>query len=187
MKKKERVFDPRKLDVAAFAQDAGSLQGEWPATSLGRMAEMAAPEAPAEQWPPVRWSAEGELHEPRGGESQVWLHLKIDASAALTCQRCLKPVTEALALEHSFRFAKDEATAAELDANSDEDVLELSRSFDLAELIEDEILLALPLVPRHDSCPQPLAVPASVDEEIEEERPNPFAALAALKKGGGTQ
>ncbi|MDI4632492.1 DUF177 domain-containing protein [Pelomonas sp. V22] len=183
---KERVFDPRKLDVAAFARDAASLQGEWPATSLERLADAAAAEAPASQWPAVSWSVEGELREVRG-ENQPWLHLKIGASVQLTCQRCLKAVGETLALERSVRFVKDEASAAELDVDSEEDVLALQRHLDLAELIEDELLLALPLVPRHEICPQPLPVPAEDADLIEEERPNPFAALAALKKGGGTQ
>ena len=183
---KERVFDPRKLDVAAFARDGASLQGEWPATSLERLADAAAAEAPASQWPAVTWSAQGEVREARG-EGQLWLHMKIGASVQLTCQRCLKAVGETLALEHSFRFVKDEALAAELDVDSEEDVLSLQRHFDLAELIEDELLLALPLVPRHETCPEPLPVPAEDEEVFEEKRPNPFAALAALKKGGGAQ
>lgn len=183
---KERVFDPRKLDVAAFARDAASLQGEWPAASLERLADAAAVEAPASQWPAVTWSAEGEMLEVRG-EDQPWLHLKIAASVQLTCQRCLKAVGETLALERSVRFVKDEAAAAELDVDSEEDVLALPRHLDLAELIEDELLLALPLVPRHETCPQPLPVPADDEELVEEKRPNPFAALAALKKGGGAQ
>jgi uncharacterized protein len=48
--------------------------------------------------------------------------------------------------------------------------------------VEDELILALPLVPRHDACPQPLAAPATAEEPLAE-RPNPFAALAALKRG----
>jgi len=183
---KERVFDPRKLDVAAFARDAASLHGEWPATSLQRLAEAAAAESPASQWPAVTWSVEGETREVRG-QAQAWLHLKIGASVQLTCQRCLKAVGETLALERSIRFVKDENEAAELDVDSEEDVLALQRHLDLAELIEDELLLALPLVPRHETCPQPLPVPAEDDEVLEEKRPNPFAALAALKKGSGSQ
>ena len=41
-----------------------------------------------------------------------------------------------------------------------------------------ELILALPLVPRHESCPQPLPVPAA---EPEEPAPNPFAALSRLR------
>ena len=61
-------------------------------------------------------------------------------------------------------------------------MLVLTRALDLHELVEDELILALPLVPRHDACPQPLAAPATAEEPLAE-RPNPFAALAALKRG----
>lgn len=182
--KPARDFDPRKLDVAAFARDAGSLQGQWPAAELARLADAAAPEAPASAWPAVQWSVRGELRTPRGSEPQTWLFLEASAQAALTCQRCLQPVPEALHLERWFRFARDENEAASLDADSDDDVLALTRSLDLRELVEDELLLGLPLVPRHQVCPEALPVPSDDDvaETEREGRPNPFAVLAALKK-----
>mgnify|MGYP000626686765 FL=1 len=45
------------------------------------------------------------------------------------------------------------------------------------------LILALPLVPRHEVCPQAVTTEVA-DEAFDEasERPNPFAALAALKK-----
>ena len=75
------------------------------------------------------------------------------------------------------------AQAARLDEEGDEDVLALTRALDLPALVEDELILALPLVPRHEVCPQDVPLEA-VDEGFEAagERPNPFAALAALKK-----
>ena len=178
---KTRSFDPRKLDVAAFARDAASLEGEWPAATLQRLADAAAPDAPATLWPAVRWSVEGEYREARGSAAQIWLHLQASTEVSLSCQRCLKPVQEALTLERSIQFVPDEAAAAELDADAEHDVLELTRSLDLAELIEDELLLALPLVPRHEVCPEPLPRPLGEPDAVSE-RPNPFAALAALKK-----
>jgi uncharacterized protein len=182
--KPAREVDPRKLDVAAFARDAGSLQGQWPAAELLRLTDAAAPEAPAAGWPAVQWSARGELRTPRGSEPQIWLCLEASARTALTCQRCLRPVEEALHFERWFRFARDESEAASLDADSEDDVLALPRSLDLRELVEDELLLDLPLVPRHEICPEVLPMSAG-DEAVDagaEERPNPFAVLAALKK-----
>ncbi|MBW8848550.1 MAG: DUF177 domain-containing protein [Burkholderiales bacterium] len=179
---KSRAFVPEKLDVAALAHDAASLQGEWPAASLPRLADSAAPEAPASGWPALRWSLHGEIRQPKAAAAQTWLHLTASARVALTCQRCLKPVQEDIAIDRWIRFVDTEAEAAALDVDSDDDVLALPRHLDARELIEDELLLALPLVPRHDACPEPLA---HVDEEEEaevDERPNPFAALAALKR-----
>ena len=186
---KARVFVPRKLDVEAFARGAAVLQGEWPAASLPRLAEAAAPEAPASGWPAVRWTLTGEKREPRRGEEQLWLHLEAEATVSLTCQRCLQPVHEPLKFSRWFQFVQDEALAASLDADSEDDVLVLTRALDAQELVEDELLLALPLVPRHEVCPQPLPQPGAdfSDEEDEEARPNPFAALAALKGRGPAQ
>jgi uncharacterized protein len=186
---RDHHFNPRKLDVEAFAAQAARLEGEWPAHSLSRLADAAAPETPAADWPLIRWALTGEKREPRRSEVQIWLHLEATASVALTCQRCLQPVQEALNLSRWFQFVRDEDEAAALDVDSEDDVLALSRSFDAIELIEDELLLSLPLVPRHEVCPQPLPQPVddlpASDADGEEERPHPFAALAALKKTGG--
>jgi uncharacterized protein len=100
---------------------------------------------------------------------------------SLVCQRCLGPIQTQLDIQRSFLFVAGEQAAAEQDADSEEDVLALTHALDLRELVEDELLLALPLVPRHQICLQPL--PLGTDEESAEQRPNPFAALAALKRG----
>ncbi len=179
---KTRAFVPEKLDVAALAHDGASLAGEWPAASLERLADSAAPEAPASGWPALQWRLAGEIRQPKGGKPQVWLHLTASGQVALTCQRCLKPVHEDLDIDRWIRFVDTEAEAAALDVDSDDDVLALPRHLDARELIEDELLLALPLVPRHEVCPEPLPQ-ATEDEAPEvEERPNPFAKLAALKR-----
>lgn len=181
-RKPSRPLDPRKLDLEAMARDGQSLSGHWPAVELQRLAESAAPEAPAAQWPAIDWAVQAELRAQRGGEPQIWMHLKADARVSLSCQRCLQPVQESLSIDRWIRFVRDENMAAELDSEGDEDVLALGGRLDLQELVEDELLLALPLVPRHEQCPQPLPM-ASGDDELaaEPEKPNPFAALAALK------
>lgn len=180
---KSRPLDPRHLDVEAFAKDAGELAGAWPLAALERVAEAAHPDAPPGEGDTVSWRIEGERRTVRGGLPQTWLHLQARTRLSLVCQRCLGPVDCALDAERDILFVAGEEAAAQLDADSEDDVLALTRSLDLRELIEDELLLALPLVPRHEACPQPLPLPAD-DEVAEPERANPFAALAALKRGG---
>ena len=78
-----------------------------------------------------------------------------------------------------------EETAAELDADTEDDVLAMTRALDVQALLEDELLLSLPLVPRHLVCPDPLVVPPDGAPDVDTaEKPQPFAALAALKRGG---
>jgi uncharacterized protein len=129
----------------------------------------------------VQWSAEGERRRPLSVEPQTWLMLTVHATVRLECQRCLQPVAVPLSLKPAFRFVQGEDAAARLDAESEDDVLELTPSLDLRELVEDELLLALPIVPRHEQCPNVL--PMSHDAETPETSPGPFAALEALKRG----
>lgn len=179
---KTRAFLPEKLDVAALAHDDAQLAGEWPATALVRLADSAAPEAPASGWPAVQWALCGEIRQPKAAKAQTWLHVTATGRVALTCQRCLQPVHEDLAIDRWIRFVETEAEAEALDIDSEDDVLALPRHLDARELIEDELLLALPLVPRHDACPQPLAHADDEAEAAPEQRQNPFAKLAALKR-----
>lgn len=179
-----RAFDPLRLDVPACAEAAAQLQGEWPLQSMHRLAAAAHAVSPLTASDQVVWSVRAEQHRLPGGAVQPWLHLKATARLALECQRCLQPVECVIDVDRSFVFVPGESAAAELDAQIDADVLALTRALDLRELVEDEMLLALPVVPRHEVCPQPL--PISDDTLADESRPNPFAALATLKRGGGT-
>lgn len=168
--------DPHKLDVAALAAVAGRLEGHVDAHALERWRDMQTP--PADMpLPPVHWAARGEQRRRSGQAPEVWLHLQVSAQAWLTCQRCLQPFAAPLEVARAFRFVATEGEAEALDAESEDDVLALGPSFDLIGLIEDELLLAWPLVPRHVRCSQP----AHSGSEGAAPAPNPFAALSVLK------
>jgi uncharacterized protein len=172
------AFDPRDLNLLRFAAAAGVLEGRTPAAELQRLAVDAPPAGAGE----VRWAARGERRGGAGREPETWLHLQAHALVRLTCQRCLQPMEQALHAERSLRFVADEAEAERLDELSEDDVLALPPRgrLDLQPLIEDELILALPIVPRHEDCPEPLPLP--VDDLPEEAPENPFQALAALKR-----
>jgi len=178
---KARAHDPLRLDVEALAREAATLEGSWPLAELGRLAGSTFGDAPVGT-DTVRWRARGELRSRRAGAGDVWLHVDGGTEVALQCQRCLQAVRLPLAFERSFQFVAGEAAAAELDADSENDVLALTRALDLRELVEDELLLSLPLVPRHDQCPAPLRLPSDPEPDVEAGQPHPFAALAALKR-----
>jgi len=180
----DKTFNPRHLDLQAFAQAGAGLQGQTPLAEWPRlMAEQLANEAA--EVGAVHWRLQGRMVPVSGGSPQVGLVLQAEVGLALQCQRCLTPVVEKVVAERDFLFVADEATAEAMDEDSEADVLVISRDFDALALVEDELILSLPLVPRHDVCPESLP-DAAVDEDFASasERPNPFAKLAALKKGG---
>lgn len=133
----------------------------------------------------VQWRVQGEQQTDASGHAQVWLHLEAGVSLPLTCQRCLGPADIEVAVVRDFRFVETEAQAEAEDEEAEEDVLVLSRDFDLLALVEDELLMELPLVPRHAVCPGDvkLAVQDADFEAASAAKPNPFAALAGLKGG----
>jgi uncharacterized protein len=178
---KPRLHDPLALDVPALCREAAAVEGSFGQGELPRLAQSlwAGDDAPAEL-PPVLWSARGELRTRRGAEPQCLLTLRATVDARLRCERCLAPMTQPLGVERRYAFVEGEDEAAEADADNDEeDVLALTRRLDLRALVEDELILALPLVPRHELCPKPLPMP--VVAEAPEPAPSPFAALAALR------
>lgn len=202
---KERTFAPRKLDIGAFIESGEPMSGAAPITDLPRLMEGLARDMDASALPPVQWLAQGRLVPQRVGGPQLWLDLSAQGELAWECQRCLNAVMLPISVTRSIRFVKDEAAAAELDAESDDDVLALSRQFDLMALIEDELIMAQPIVPRHDECPTDVYRLMKSDESessvgptadaqgsggedaslTPSGRPNPFAVLAALKKDAG--
>ncbi len=181
----------RAVDLRVLARSDQPLVGEAALNTFERLcADL--PAWPGEgQAPAVRWRAQVEWRQrtPQAvglagahDEQQLWLHLTVDAAVPQTCQRCLQPYAEAVAVDRWFRFVKDETVALAEDDEAEEDLLVLEPRFDLAALVEDELLMALPLVPMHDTCPEPLAPKVDpADETVTPQRPNPFAALAALK------
>jgi uncharacterized protein len=174
-----RIHDPRRLDATAFAVQTASLEGRWPLAGFVRLTDGVARAGD------VAWSARGQLRSVAGGDAEVWLHVAARARVQRECQRCLQPVLLDLDAARALRFVADEATAEALDAESEDDVLALPRSLDLHELVEDELLLALPLVPMHERCPQPLPMAHGKVEPDGEPAPKPFAVLAGLGRREG--
>lgn len=130
----------------------------------------------------VSWSVQG-IQDARG---RHFLRVKVKAEPTLECQRCLKPFQWPVDSTNRLEVVKSQAALeAEdvLDAESD-DIIERivgSQRLDVLELVEDEIILGLPYVPKHDVCPS-LPEPLSQEPDVDPARPSPFAALGQLKK-----
>ncbi len=178
----EHSFAPTRLDIKALAQSASTVSGHDLLSRYARLAEGLHGAGPDLT---IAWSARGEWRTGAAGQGEAWLHLTLDTSLPLLCQRCLGPVDVPLSVQRSFRFVTSEEEAQAQDDEVDEDLLVLSREFNLAELIEDELVMDAPIIPRHDVCPVPVKL-ATADPDFESasgEKPNPFAVLAKLQGG----
>jgi len=207
------LIDPHAFDIFEFARSGRQAAGAVRVSQLPRMLNEVPADAP-DRDTLFTWQAEGstqpELQDDGTEAAQPYLRLAVHGAAWLECQRCLAPYEQAFDIEAAYRIVATEAQAEEFPLDEEElDVIVGSRQFDLTGLIEEELLLSLPLVPKHDACPQVhesllsgAAGEHAVDlSEIEDEnegaevsgpdeqadagKPNPFAALEALKRGGG--
>jgi len=170
----------RKLNMQTFAQEGVPLQDATPVSDLERLAAETMGLAPDAA---VDWTAQAELRASRGPEDAVWLALPANTVVPLTCQRCMSPVPIAVEVDQHYRFVATEDVAMAEDDQSEEDLLVMVPQFDLLEVLEDELLMALPLVPLHETCPVPPRLSVGEDDMADDgaEKPNPFAVLAQLK------
>ncbi len=181
------VFSPARLDVRSFAQQTGHLSGQIALSKMERIPQywrgLEADIASKAEASSVHWAARGQSLPVTGGAAQTWLHLEIQASLPMQCQRCLQAMEHGLQVQRSFRFVRDENEAMAQDDESEEDLLVASRQFNLLELIEDELIMALPFAPTHEVCPQPVKLEArSPDFDAAlAQKPQAFAALGQLK------
>jgi uncharacterized protein len=175
-----RNFQPQRLNLQALAQDGQPWSEVTPLQDLQRLADEAQGLAPDAA---VQWQARAELRPQNGAEDQVWLHLSARASVPLTCQRCMAAVSTGLEVDQWYRFVESEEVAMAEDDEAEEDLLVMVPQFDLLALLEDELLMALPLVPMHETCPvTPVFSAGDPAVEAAEAKPNPFAVLGQLKK-----
>jgi len=174
-------IDVRHLNIVAFAKNQGTVAGEEPLSRFVRLLEQSQGLGGETL---VAYEVQADMRPDAAGGEEPWLHLAAQATVTLVCQRCLGPVDEVISFERDFRFVASEALAEVEDEESEEDVLVISKSFDLLELVEDELLMATPLVSKHATCPKPVKLQAADPEfaDVPHEKPNPFAVLQQLKK-----
>lgn len=95
---------------------------------------------------------------------RVRLIFTLEGRLELACQRCLGPVEHAFEVNKIFYPAETSERLEQLErelaveADPDFEVIEVGRMLDLAALIEDEVLLGLPVIPMHpEGACQPTA------------------------------
>ena len=162
---------PDRLDLYAMAEAGRVLQGRVKLVSLPRVL-------------PLLVSDEGEL--------EVVLELGKDEDGTRTlcgtvsgrlvmqCQRCLESMEYPLVTQFRLGLVFSQEEAGEL-PDRYEPLLVTREPAHIAEVVSDEVLLALPIVPMHDDQSECRALSEDY-VPVKDERENPFAVLAQLKQ-----
>lgn len=107
-----------------------------------------------------------------------YLHLKLNANLNTTCQRCMSEMPLKLALDFNYLIGDavvNDIEASEIEGSDDLDLQQASVAMDVKALIEDEIIMAMPIAPIHEKNCGAIITQSG-------EKANPFAALKGLIK-----
>lgn len=166
---------PTKVDAIKFCQQGIQISGFLPLIGLHRLA-----------------------HELQVDDGKVFACLflnideqsrktvtgRVEAVLPVTCQRCLGRMEVVVTSEVALGLVWSDDQAARLPRYLDP-ILMASEELSIEDVIEDELLLALPLVAMHESgvCEVPGSSKATLlIDNFAEEKVNPFQVLAVLKK-----
>lgn len=113
-----------------------------------------------------------------------YVEVRIDAELPLECQRSMERFLLPVQIVQRLGLIRDEADEAALPPGYEPLLVPEDGMLRTTELVEDELILAVPVVPvRPGSEAMERDWPADEAEQdaAQSERPNPFAALSALK------
>jgi uncharacterized protein len=164
------------IDSLKFAADGGCITGKLALAGLPRLADVLAGTAGC-----LTCELSG-FRDADNHDGEFGLHLRVTGRLGLWCQRCLAEVEFECVIDNHLLLmppgvSESEWPEEELESD-DYDAIPASRELSVQALVEDEVLLALPIVPRHADC----LPPAVLETEVELSEPSPFAVLAGLKK-----
>lgn len=157
----------RLEDPFAFARTAGSHDGQVAIAAMSRLQDRLAGNAGQ-----VSFAV-------RGGQDQLQrpvLELEIAGNLSLRCDRCLAPLDFPLQLRSTVLLAHPGEVLPDADDPESPESIEAGQELDLQELVEDEILLGLPLSVRHDQG----KCSGGTGLRQANEQGKPFSGLAAL-------
>ncbi|MGX5658333.1 YceD family protein [Castellaniella ginsengisoli] len=163
------------IDATGFARAGSVLDGRIRTAQLTRLCQ----DLPDPQDGEMHWQIRGRYDAPSG---QAWIDVEAQGPVRVVCQRCLEAFSLPLRVSSTLGLVETQAQLDAMDALEAEgqgpeiEYLVADQRLDVLGLVEDELILALPYAPRHETCPGDGDVPEPP------RRPSPFAALKDLGK-----
>ena len=158
------------VDNLEFARHGAVLQGELAIAGLDRLQEHLLSNQGV-----LKYTLLGKT----GAKGESLLECSIDGKLVLQCQRCLEALEYPLHVVSTLKVVKGLTQFDDIgDEDETVDSIPASKEMNVSALVEEEILLNLPISPLHapEACREQKGA-----KPVKDERTNPFGALAALK------
>lgn len=156
-----------RIDSLEFAREGRRLAGDVPVHMLQRLTDVL-----ADNGGTLAWVVHGEYDAGR----EPFLVIEVSGELHLVCQRCLAALPFNLNIKSILHLIAPGAAWPDEALEDDRaDPIEALGEQPLLPLIEDEVLLAVPIAPRHESCMPPV-------HDDDSAALLPFAKLAQLMK-----
>lgn len=171
---------PDVLDAWRMVAARRVFEGQLRLSSLSRLRDALCAEEGVTESGVVRFAIEFD----RDALQVPYVELRIDAQLPLECQRSLDRFLLPVHVVQRLGLIVDEADEAGLPPDYEPLLVPADGMLRPADLVEDELILAVPVVPMKpgtEQAEQDADWPATADDEVQA---NPFAVLAALKKTG---
>lgn len=163
---------PRRLDPRKSAHQGAVFSGIIPPDALPRLQEAAT----------AIHRVHAEIEFSIGDQGKKLLTGRVSGDLDLICQRCLEPLGTQVSSDLTLAVVWDEEGAKQLPAACDPWITGEGEG-DLYEILEEELLLSLPVVALHetDCVDHALFSSGDVTDDEAEKKPNPFQVLKQLK------
>lgn len=165
------MADQLVIDSLDFARDGKALRGNVPLLSLKRLKGYLADLAGE-----LAYLITGLLDD----QGRPALKISINGAVDLSCQRCLERVKHVVDIKATLLLARNEDELSRYDEDVFVDAIHASAELDVLALIEDEVILSLPISPRHEGTECHISTKAKKHEATTKE--HPFTVLASLKR-----
>ena len=168
--RKKKPAAPEFIDIHTLAAAPQTWEGDLAPGDLPRLAESLA-------------NGEGKLrYRVSAGldrQRRKVVSCIIEGFVFLTCQASLDTFRHPVSIDDRLVLVEDESGLPPMEEEGDsEDYLVADEPLDVLELVEDAVILALPMIPRKPG----LEAAAPVRSDPDDGRDSPFAKLASLKK-----
>lgn len=166
------MFDQLVIDALDFVRSGKSLQGSIPVLNLKRLSSYLTNSAGE-----LAYLVTGLLDE----RDRPLLEISVNGTIDLSCQRCLEKIEYTLDMRTALLLARNEDELSRYDEDIFVDAIYASNELDILALIEDEVILSLPVSPRHEDATRCHSLTGTGIHEATAKE-HPFTVLASLKR-----